>query len=264
MSVSGATLGAPLLHAHALVRGYGRTPVLRGVDLVLAAGETLAIVGPNGAGKTTLLRCLAGLLRPTSGRVEVLGRLLAADDAEARRPIGLVSHHSLLYDDLTLVENLAFHARLHGLDDPAGRARAALERVDLARRADALPRDLSRGMLQRAAIARALLHGPQLVLLDEPFTGLDADAAERLRVLLREQLPPGAGVVVVTHHPAEVWPLATRVAALVDGRWAFDEPRAGTPDEVMRRLREAAHGSVGMAEGAGPLPRSATHAGDAR
>lgn len=231
---------APLLEARGLVRGYGRATVLRGVDLTLAAGETLAIVGPNGAGKTTLLRCLAGLLRPAQGSVQVLGRPLTADAAEARRPIGLVSHHSLLYDDLTLLENLAFHARLHGLATPRERARAALASVQLEGKAEALPRDVSRGQLQRAAIARALLHQPTLVLLDEPFTGLDADAADRLRALLAAQVPSGAGMVVVTHQPAEVWPLATRVAALVDGRWALDEPKTGTPEALLARLRTAA------------------------
>jgi len=230
----------PLLDARGLVRAYGRTTVLRGIDLSLAAGETLAIVGPNGAGKTTLLRCLAGLLRPAKGEVRVLGALVKADAPESRRPIGLVSHHSLLYDDLTLRENLAFHARLHALDAPDDRAMAGLRSVQLDQKADALPRDLSRGMLQRAAIARALLHRPTLVLLDEPFTGLDADAAERLRGLLAEQVPTGAGMVVVTHQPSEVWPLATRVAALAEGKWVLQEPKQGTPDELLARLRMGA------------------------
>lgn len=228
---------ALLLDARGLVRAYGRTTVLRGIDLTLSAGETLAVVGPNGAGKTTLLRCLAGLLRPAAGTVRVQGRLVQADDPESRRPIGLVSHHSLLYDDLTLRENLAFHARLHGLDAPDDQAMAGLRSVALDAKADALPRSVSRGMLQRAAIARALLHRPLLVLLDEPFTGLDAEAAERLRALLAAQVPAGAGMVVVTHQPAEVWPLATRVAGLADGRWTLQETKQGTPDELMARFR---------------------------
>lgn len=233
---------ASIVEARGVVRSFGRTRVLRGIDLALAPGETLALVGPNGAGKTTLLRILAGLARPTQGTVEVLGRRLDRGDAEARRPIGLLSHQSLLYEDLTIAENLAFHARLHGLADPAGRARAAIADVGLEAKADELPRRLSRGMVQRAAIARALLHGPTLVLLDEPFTGLDADSSARLRELIASRLPPGAGVIVVTHQPADVWPLATRLAVLVGGAWAFEVPRTGTPEEFQQRYQEATRG----------------------
>lgn len=237
-SSSGAS---PLVEARGLVRAFGATTVLRGVDLTLQPGDTLAVVGPNGAGKTTLLRLLAGLARPTRGTVHICGRALARDDAEARRPIGLVSHQSLLYDDLTVAENLRFHAQLHGLADPAGAAQRALAEVGLEDRAAELPRRLSRGLLQRATIARALLHGPRVVLLDEPFTGLDADAAARLRELLAARLPAGAGTIVVTHQPAEIWPLATRVLALVAGRWVLDEPRGVTPDEFMARYQRVLH-----------------------
>jgi len=230
--------GAPLLAARGIRRSFGRVRVLQGLDLTLAPGEALAVAGPNGAGKSTLLRILAGLMRPTAGEVRVLDRPLAGDGAEARRAIGLLSHHSLLYDDLTLLENLTFAARLYGLAAPAAVARAALDAAGLGARLDDSPRRLSRGLLQRAAIARALLHGPRVLLLDEPFTALDAASAERLREALRARLAEGLGLIVVTHHLAEVWELATRVAVMVDGRWVGEEDRAGTLDAFLPRYLE--------------------------
>jgi heme exporter protein A len=193
------------------------------------------VVGPNGAGKTTLLRILAGLMRPTAGQIRVLGRPLEQRSPETRAAIGLLSHQSLLYDDLTLLENLTFAARLYSLDRPREVAETALSRAGLEDRAGDLPRLLSRGLLQRAAIARAFLHRPKVLLLDEPFTSLDAAAASRLRADLRTRLAEGLGLVLVTHHLTEVWELASRVAVLVNGCWAADEPRAGALDAFMPR-----------------------------
>jgi heme exporter protein A len=229
----------PLLVARGLSRAFGAQRVLRDISLELAAGETLAVVGPNGAGKTTLLRLLAGLMRPSSGEVLVLGRRLAPADPEARRPIGIVSHQSLLYDDLTIEENLLLAARLYGLVDPRGAARRVLESVGLAARAGETPRRLSRGMVQRAAIARAFLHDPAVLLLDEPFTGLDAPAAEQLRGLLRERAAVGRAMIVVTHHLAETWELASRVAVLAGGRWALEGPREADLAAFLPRYHEA-------------------------
>lgn len=229
--------GEPLLAARGLRRSFGRVRVLHDVDLTLAPGEALAVAGPNGAGKSTLLRLLAGLMRPTAGEVQVLGRPLSAA-ADARRAIGLLSHHSLLYDDLTLAENLTFAARLYGMPRPAETARAALEAAGLAARAGESPRRLSRGLQQRAAIARALLHGPRLLLLDEPFTALDAGSAERLRSVLQARLADGLGLVIVTHHLAEVWDVATRVAVMVEGRWVCEEPVTGPLEDFLPRYRE--------------------------
>jgi heme exporter protein A len=227
--------GVPLLEARGLQRSFGRVRVLRGIDLSLRPGEALAVVGPNGAGKTTLLRLLAGLMRPTAGEVRVMGEPLTRGADRIRRAIGLLSHQSFLYDDLTLLENLAFAARLYGLERPRALAAAALEQAGLGGRVNELPRRLSRGLLQRAAIARALLHDPQVLLLDEPFTGLDAGAADRLRADLRTRLSQGLGVVLVTHHLAEAWDLATRVAVLVDGGWAAEEQRSGTLEAFLPR-----------------------------
>jgi heme exporter protein A len=241
MPSSDAAGGPALLEARGLRRSFGGLRVLRGVDLTVQPGEAVVVAGPNGAGKTTLLRLLAGLMRPEAGEVRVLGRPVRGDGEAGRRAIGFVSHQSLLYDDLTLAQNFAFTARLYGIAMPARVARAALDAAGLAARADESPRRLSRGLAQRAAIARALLHQPRLLLLDEPFTALDAAAAERLRTELGERLAAGLGIVVVTHRLGEVWRLATRVAVLADGRWACDEPRDGDLESFLPRY----HGLVG-------------------
>jgi heme exporter protein A len=230
----------PILDAVGLQRSFGALRVLRGVDVRVGAGEALVVLGPNGAGKTTLLRLLAGLARPSAGEVRVLGRRLAPSAPDARRPVGFVSHQSMLYDDLTVRENVVLAARLYGTAAPAAAARRALEAVGLADRGDEQPRRLSRGLLQRASIARALAHEPRLLLLDEPFTGLDVPSAERLRALLGERLAAGLALVLVTHHLEEAWPLASRVAVLAGGRWALEEPRAGDLAQFLLRYRALA------------------------
>jgi heme ABC exporter ATP-binding subunit CcmA len=231
--------GQALIEARGLHRSFGRARILRGLDLSLESGEALAVIGPNGAGKTTLLRLLAGLMRPTAGAIDVMGQHLSSESA--RRAIGLLSHQSLLYDDLTLLENLSFTARLYSISRPREAALASLEAMGLVHQAGELPRRLSRGLLQRAAIARSLLHSPRVLLLDEPFTALDASAAERLRSNLRARLAQGLGLIVVTHHLAEVWDLASRVAVLVDGRWAAYESRTGSLEAFLPRY----HGLIG-------------------
>ena len=193
------------------------------------------MLGPNGAGKTTLLRLLAGLMRPSAGEVRVLGGRLNGAADRRRSAIGFLSHQSLLYDDLTLQENLVFAARLQGVDRPREAATAALSAAGLGERSAELPMRLSRGLLQRVAIARTLLHSPRILLLDEPFTSLDAIASERLRTELGMRLEQGVGAVVVTHHLSEIWDLATRVAVLIDGRWAMEEARTGSVDSFLTR-----------------------------
>lgn len=227
---------AAAIAARGLRRNFGRVTVLRDIDLTLAPGEALAVAGPNGAGKTTLLRLLAGLLRPSAGEVVVHGRSLRGDPA-ARRSVGFLSHQSLLYDDLTVLENLAFAARLYGLDRPVDAARAALDVAGLSARAGDSPARLSRGLLQRAALTRALLHRPRVVLLDEPFTALDEPSAASFRTILRGILAEGGAMVLVTHHPAEVWDVATRAAVMVAGRWHSDEPVSGTAEAFASRYR---------------------------
>jgi heme ABC exporter ATP-binding subunit CcmA len=230
--------GGSLLAARGLARAFGRVRILHGIDLFLQPGEVLAVLGPNGAGKTTLLRLLAGLMRPSAGEVLVLGRPLDGAADHRRSAIGFLSHQSLLYDDLTLEENLTFAAQLHGVARPREAAMAAIGAAGLAERSAELPKRLSRGLLQRVAIARTLLHSPRILLLDEPFTGLDAIGSERLRTELGTRLRAGVGAVVVTHHLSEIWDLATRVAVLIDGRWAMEESKSGSLDNYLNRYNE--------------------------
>ena len=229
--------GTALLEARGLRRSFGGLRVLRGLDLVVGSGEAVVVAGPNGAGKTTLLRILAGLMRPEAGEVRVLGHPVRGENPAGRRGIGFVSHQSLLYDDLSLAQNLTFAARLYRLPRPGEAARNALQLAGLGSRADESPRRLSRGMAQRAAIARALLHGPRLLLLDEPFTALDAASAERLRAELAARLAEGLGMVIVTHRLGEVWGVATRIAVLAEGSWACDEPRGGPLEAFLPRYQ---------------------------
>ena len=196
------------------------------------------ILGPNGAGKTTLLRILAGLTRPSAGTVLVGGRSLRETPGN-RRGIGLLSHQSLLYDDLTPLENLTFAARLYDIPGPVNAARDAVSAVGLADRMHEPVRRLSRGMVQRVAIARALIHQPTILLLDEPFTGLDPRAADQLVGMLSARLAAHCGVVLVTHSPGEAWSLASRVSVLVRGRWVIDEPRPANRQEFMSRVSQA-------------------------
>jgi ABC-type multidrug transport system ATPase subunit len=201
-------------------------------------GEAILLAGPNGAGKTTLLRCLAGLARPTRGTVNVQGRALRVGDAASRRHIGMVAHQTWLHDDLTLLENFSFAARLYDLPEPKRVATAALERAGLEARAGDLPPSLSRGMQQRAALARALLHRPDILLLDEPFSGLDAAACARLRATIADIIAGGGGAIIVSHRPEEVWEVATRVVVLRAGRVALDTPKLGSAATVMGELPE--------------------------
>jgi heme exporter protein A len=186
---------APAVALRELGRAYGERVALAGVTLELPRGATLAVFGANGAGKTTLLRVLATLLRPHAGSATVLGRELPRDGWAVRGRVGLLAHEPLLYRDLSARENLRFHARLHGVDD--ARAEELLDAVGMARRADEPIRALSRGMTQRVAICRAVLHRPELLLLDEPLANLDPGAAAGVAPLIGRQT--GAARVLISH-----------------------------------------------------------------
>ena len=213
---------------------------MAGVDLRINAGECLALFGPNGAGKTTLLRLLAGLLRPTSGEVLLLGRPLKGDAIEARGCVGMISHQSMLYDVLTVAENVAFAARLHGVPDVENATAVAIRRLGLEGRELTPVRALSRGWQQRVSIARAIVHGPALVLLDEPYTGLDVSGARSLTKLLRSLLDDGASLALVTHSVEEGLSLATHAAIVLDGQIRRHDRTAGIDPveyaEAYRRL----------------------------
>ena len=231
-----------LLEANGLERSFGHTRAVHDCSLRVGPGELVAIFGPNGAGKTTLLRMLGGLVRPTAGHVTIAGRDLRAGDPEARRPVGLVSHQSFLYDDLTALENLAFTARLYGMTRPRTVAADALAAVGLERKARDPVSALSRGMIQRLALARALLHDPPVLLLDEPFTGLDASAVRHVQDVLATRRQAGYAAVVVSHQFAEVWHVASHVVVMVDGEVVMRESPPPPLDGFLTRYEGLLHG----------------------
>jgi heme ABC exporter ATP-binding subunit CcmA len=198
---------------------YGDFPALRNVRLEAAAGSCLALIGRNGAGKTTLLRIIAGFSRPGRGQVRIFGN--APRETETRRQIGFIGHGIAVYDELSALENLTLFGRLYGLADPNGSALEWLERTGLERVRNGLVREFSRGMRQRLAVARAFLHRPSVLLLDEPFTALDDRAIAVLQTLLRQALAEGKTIILSTHQLREALELATHVALLNRGQAAF-------------------------------------------
>jgi heme exporter protein A len=218
MSSTNFSPAAPIVEVGDLTRSFGMTRALAGVSFSLAAGECLTLFGPNGAGKTTLLRVLAGLVKPTSGSARVSGIVLPAG-AEVRSLVGLISHHTMLYEALSPRENVAFAARLYSVPDVATRVDDSLRRMSMLERADAPVRSLSRGMQQRVSIARAMVHGPRLVLADEPYSGLDDSGARALTALLQELRSAGTTIIMVTHNIAEGLSLATYAAVMQRGRF---------------------------------------------
>jgi heme exporter protein A len=221
-----------IIEALSLERRYGRVVALRSVDLTVRAGEVVLVAGPNGAGKSTLLRCLAGLARPLRGSVRVCGAPLRGHPA-ARSAVGFLSHQTLLYDDLTARENLRFAATLHGLASVEQRVMDALDAAGLAQRADVRAGALSHGTRQRLSIARATLHAPLALLLDEPFSGLDAAAVEQLRAGIAAEAGRGRAVLCVTHQAADLWPIATRIVVLDRGALVLDIARPATLDAFL-------------------------------
>jgi heme exporter protein A len=215
-------MSKPMIVIDRLVKTYGLNPVLRGVSLEIPAGQFVTLVGPNGAGKTTILRILATLLAPTAGSVAVGGWTLPGNARRVRPYIGLVSHQSLLYGDLTAAENLNFFARLYGGEIEAGAIDGALRRVGLAARARDPVGTFSRGMVQRLTIARATLHRPEVLLLDEPYTGLDQDAAAILDDLLEEERAAGRTILMITHNLLRAANLSDRVVILSQGKIQHD------------------------------------------
>ncbi|HFE51858.1 MAG TPA: heme ABC exporter ATP-binding protein CcmA [Bacteroidetes bacterium] len=213
-----------MIQATGLTKIYGTRYALRGVNLKAERGEILGVFGPNGAGKSTLVRILAGQAKPTSGSVTICGHPLSSEAAQARACTGVVGHQTYLYDDLTAVENLRFFARMFGLRHSQQTLLERLARVGLRGREHEPVRHFSRGMQQRLALARATLHDPEVLILDEPYTGLDQQATILLDELVQDFSRGGGTVLLVTHDVEHGLNIADRVLLLVSGRVVKEGP----------------------------------------
>lgn len=226
----------PLVAVTRLRKSFGACQVLNEVTFELREGECLALLGANGAGKTTLLKILATLLRPSAGSVRVAGHDAVREVEAVRRSIGLLAHGSHIYEDLTALENLRFWATLVGLDAGAERLRTLLARVELDALADERARTFSAGMKRRLALGRVLLGAPALLLLDEPFDGLDQRGKKWLQEFLLTFKDGGGAVLLATHSFSRGWEIADRVAILAAGRIVVDRPREGLDLDELHRL----------------------------
>jgi heme exporter protein A len=229
-----------IIEVRRLVKRFGLKTVLRGVDFEVHRGEFVALLGPNGAGKTTFLRILSTLSRPALGEVRIAGFRLPQHAGAVRRILGVVSHQPLLYGDLTAEENLLFYARMYAVPERDRRVQEALGMVGLAARRRDLVRTFSRGMQQRLAIGRAVLPDPEVMLFDEPHTGLDQDACAMLDKVLREVAARGRTVVMTSHDLARAADLASRFDVLSRGVIVASTPRSRlAPDALLAFYRQA-------------------------
>ncbi len=211
-----------------LQRKFGDLVAIEELNLTVERGESLAILGPNGAGKTTLIKILSTLIRPTSGTVKINGFDITEEAEKVKRQIGVVSHNSFLYEELTAKENLEFYSKLYGVSD--SKINSLLDTVGLQFRADDLVGTFSRGMLQRLSIARSVLHEPEVLLLDEPTTGLDVKSKHTFFKMIKEQNQGGKTVVLTTHHLEEAEELCQKVVIMDRGKVI----KSGSIDEVKR------------------------------
>jgi len=232
-----------MIELQALTKTFGLRSVLRGVNLTVQSGEFVALLGPNGAGKSTLMRIVASLSKPTLGRVRVNDYDLPARADEVRRLLGVVLHQPLLYGDLTAQENLSFFGQLYSVANLPQRIVEVLTQVGLHKRRRDLVRSFSRGMTQRLAIARAILHSPEVLLFDEAHTGLDQEASALLDEVLRGVAAEGCTVLMISHDLPRALALAQRIAILVDGKIGCDVPTAGlTLPELTQTYERVIHG----------------------
>lgn len=231
-----ATKMGPSVRTTDLRKRFGLTNALRGVNLQVRPGERVAIFGPNGSGKTTLMRILAGVSRPTKGSFDIGGATYGEGGQALRCRVGVVGHHPYLYEDLTAEENLLFYSRMFVLDDHEGRVRRVLAAVDMEDRRRDRVGTLSRGMQQRVALARAILHDPDLLLMDEPDTGLDQQASEGLGRLLENADGVKRTVILATHNLRLGMRLSDRFVILVKGRIVYEGSPKGMALETLERL----------------------------
>ena len=222
------------LEARGLRKSYGRQQVLRSLDLDVAWGQVVAVLGPNGSGKTTLIKVLATLARPDGGQVRVAGVDALRQGARARRLIGVVTHEPMLYENMTAYENLLFHGRLFGLRDLRRRIQEVAELLGIEGRLHQRTGALSHGLRKRVSIARALLHDPPVLLMDEPESGLDQDALSLLEGVLRDATRPHRAVLMTTHNLERGTAMADQVAILSGGRIAYREEMAALDLDDLR------------------------------
>jgi heme exporter protein A len=229
-----------MIEVRKLTKRFGAKTVLRGLDFQVERGEFVALLGPNGAGKTTFLRILASLSQPTLGDVRVAGYRLPSQSEHVRRKLGVVSHLPLLYGDLTAEENLRFFGRMYAVEDLEQRVAEVLSLVGLASRRRDLVRTFSRGMQQRLAIGRAVMHDPEVMLFDEPHTGLDQDACNMLDGVLREVAVRGRTVVMTSHDLVRAADLASRFDILSRGQIVATTRREDLPaDQLLAFYRKS-------------------------
>jgi heme ABC exporter ATP-binding subunit CcmA len=233
----------PMLEVQNVTKFFGDLAALKEVSLAIRCGESALLYGPNGAGKTTLLRMLASLARPSSGEILFDGRNIEQDGAGAKAAIGFVSHATFLYGELTVRENLKFFGSLFGLSQLDKKIDAALEMFDMRQREDVFARDLSRGLQQRASLARAFLHDPDFVILDEPFTGLDHQSVKKLEDILRRLPEQGKALLFSTHDFEQGAALARRLIALKAGRVRYNGPLDIAPFKSLGIVRAAGQNS---------------------
>lgn len=213
--------GAEGINLEGVKKSFGNVRALTGIDLEIPQGVFLSVFGPNGAGKTTLIRIIAAIAKPTSGVVSVAGHNPSKSPHEVRSVIGVISHDPYLYENLTALENLLFFGRMYGVEEYEKRALSLIKYVGLATRLHDTVRTFSRGMKQRLAVARALVHSPSVLLLDEPYTGLDQNGAEIFTHMLEEQKNKGRTIVLTTHNVEEGLGLSDRVLIMNSGRIVF-------------------------------------------
>ncbi len=221
----------PVIEAKKLVKRFGLKTILKGMEFSAEPGEFIGLLGPNGAGKTTFLRILASLSRQTMGMVKVAGFQLPQQAAGVRANLGVLSHQPLLYGDLTGEENLQFYGRMYSVENLDARILEVLDLVDLTERRRDLVRTYSRGMAQRLAIARAVIHDPSILLLDEPYTGLDQDASAMLDAVLKQIAAQGRTVVMTSHDLVRSAELGTRFDVLSRGRIIASARREEIPQD---------------------------------
>lgn len=231
-----------MIEAERLTKLYGDFPAVRGLSFHVAPGDVLGLVGPNGAGKTTTLRCLAGIIRPTSGRVCIAGVSMADAPERAKQALAFIPDEPQLFEYLTVTEHLRFTARIYGVADAAARIPPLLEELELSAKRDALPGALSRGMRQKLAIACGLLHAPRALMLDEPLTGLDPAGIRRMKATIVERARQGAAVILSSHLLDLVEALCTRLLVIQQGELvamgALGEIIAERPQLAGRGLEE--------------------------